>query len=227
MALNPVQKRKSQQLKPKVTYSVTIAGNYFSKNDHSQKPYEVTVQMSQEHIDENPLSVFKNHIAPAKMPQVYSDYGDLATHNIMRIVNNIDPDAAPESLGVMNRDQLLTYIDDNDYPIIEYLYKDVDALRQAVMDYEEDQEGFMHNQEIMHKKRGPAAQTEMSVLALNDKIERTDSQVNSAQPPLPQENAEAKEEKPAPSEEKPADKPDPKETKAKDKNKEKPSLDAI
>lgn len=160
------QRLKKKQTPDNTQYQVTITGTYFSKTN-VEKPYEYTAVMEHRHIKQGALSVFKNHIAPVRMPQLYPDYVNLATHEVKKCVNTNAPEDVPDNVLVMNREEILDYIDAEEYPIAVQLYEDTDQLRQAVLDYEEEPEAFLVNQAMLQKRKGDKMEMKHSLLALN------------------------------------------------------------
>jgi hypothetical protein len=150
-------------------YDVTIEGMYFAPSANTsglaQKPYRVTVKLTQNLVNEGPLSVWKNALAPEMMPKLYPDYQGLATHEIVKSV----PLGGGQltDISLMNMEQLTEYIHENELPVEAELYQDIGALQQAVLDCEKDEDVFVVAQEALKARVGTAISVKNQALSLN------------------------------------------------------------
>jgi len=152
-----------------VIYTLTIEGTAFVRDPvtgvKSTKPYTVQVNMDREQVSEGALSQFKRHWAPDNMKHILAGYEGLYE---FKITNCVASDGSiPRDLKLMNRFDLLRHINNQEYDIIEELYEDTDALRQAVMDYEADRAAYIAQQEKLMKLHGKSIRLRKRMAELN------------------------------------------------------------
>lgn len=133
----------------RAVYHIVIQGQYHCTEQGRAitKPYSVTVKMTGKHVAAGALSLFKNDVAPTVMPARYPDYQGLYTHEIVGHTVPEAPELEGQNLVLLNRTELLAFIEDEDLPIQPELFaKDTDQLRQAVMDCLENEDAFLKAQ---------------------------------------------------------------------------------
>jgi hypothetical protein len=153
----------------KTVYEVTVSGHYFGGENGQNllKPYRVTLNMGQEHIEAGTLSVFKNQFAPKAMPAQYPDYTGLATHYLDSCINKADPEQVPTDPALMNLGQLTALIEQNEMPVTIGLYADESELRQAIVECIEDEDAFRKQQDKRQELRGKSVELANSLNELN------------------------------------------------------------
>lgn len=149
-------------------YDVTFHGEYLAREGGStvSKPYEITVRMSQELVkDGGAQKNFSNHMWKTAMKEKYPDCVGLAKYLIKNTID-LSGDELTE-VQLMNRQQLLDYIKENEYPLEPSIHND-DSLRQFVLAYEDavrrkDEEAFLKLQEseVANKKAAMDIQKEI------------------------------------------------------------------
>lgn len=169
----PKPAKAKQQGKPiNDRYRFTIGGFFFAtdQGQNVQKPYEVRgIEMSHKlAIKDGALCVFKNDIAPEIMPLLFPGYIGLATHEIREQVCT-NP-SRKSSIKVMSHADMLRYIDEEEVPVELGLYQDADSLRQALLDWKEDPQGFVDRQAKTMEIKGPSMERRTEARTLNSKL---------------------------------------------------------
>lgn len=131
-----------------ITYLIRFNGTYKAGANGADpsaiKPYDITVKMDHAMLKEHgALSAFKNFIAPEVMPIKYPDYQErgLVTFKVVKYKCS-HPEVAQDNIHLLDREALVAFIEENEYPITSDLYEDAEGLRQAIMDYEVDPDGY-------------------------------------------------------------------------------------
>jgi hypothetical protein len=167
--------------KAKVTgdlYEVTCEGQYYAliNGQKSIKTYEMKFKADDHAKKAGFLSAFRNaliqkdgtdSILLKKMRAKYPDYKRFRTHMIVEVINLSKKGQPVRELNLMNRPQVINFIDKKGYPIDCDLYPTVSELRQALKDYRESPETFDKWQEKRRKSRGPALAVIRSLEELN------------------------------------------------------------
>jgi hypothetical protein len=182
-----------------IIYFVTFTGIYFNGKSpgENQESYEIEVPISHEQlmrtyairiptepknknekpykekqiIADSPLSLFRRDYAPIVMPKKYPDYAALQTFEI-KSVRSTHPQMLKENIALMNFQDLVNYIEERDFEIEPALYDDAGSLRSAIQAYKTDREGFLSNQEQIHKRKGKKVVQTNIAKTLLDKYER-------------------------------------------------------
>lgn len=146
-------KKKRAKASDDTVYEVEYAGMYYAPDPARQgrllKPYRVKAKVDKATSDKHGfLSPFVNAIAPKMMPKAFQDYLGLHTHFVEGVKNLTHPGQEMEDPTIMGRAQLEEYVENENLPVEVELYQDVDALRQAVIDCEEDEESFKKQQSL-------------------------------------------------------------------------------
>lgn len=149
-----------------VIYLITFSGTYYVQNGADVKKFEpVTLRMNQAQVNEGPMSVFKNEFAPIVFPRQYPDFKLL---HKWRIDTSVREDGGPIlDLNLMNRGEITSVISRENLPINVSLYKNVEALREALIRYVQDQTGFAQEQAFKEKTLNKTARVAASFMDLN------------------------------------------------------------
>lgn len=155
-------------------YKITFRGQYIAAGEHGTrlKPYEIDCYLDDELVNKNPVSVFKNDLAPELMPKKYADYQDLATHEVGATVAK---DGEPvTNLMLFNREDMVAHIKEEELPIEHELHQDAGALRTAINDFRKDPQAFLAQQEKLHGFRHERIARKSKALALQEAFEAED-----------------------------------------------------
>lgn len=152
------------------TYLVTCEGQYYT-GDKSRKgfgKYTVTLELGEKEKKQGFLSVIKREVLEraTAMQKLYPDWVRYRTHVITNAVNK-DKGAPVKDLSLMNRSQIVAYINKQGWPIHPELYPEVTDLRQALKDYRNDKEQFAKTQADKEFKYGDRLKISQSVLERN------------------------------------------------------------
>jgi len=151
-------------------YLVTCEGQYYTgdKSKNGFGRYSVTVELGDEEKKAGFLSVIKREVLSRTnvMQKQYPDWVKFRTHYISNAVNK-NKNAPLNDLSLMNRAQIVAYINKKGLPIEPDLYLEVTDLRQAMKDYKTDKESFEKVQETRRTNYGPKMSIARNVLALN------------------------------------------------------------
>lgn len=182
------EQNKRRKQRREMICVATIGGDYHRSRGTIQElePYEVECRFDQEMVEKGVLSVFKNTLAPAIMPKQFPGFQGLHTHEI-RSSYMVDQDGQEwdvDDLRLMNRDQLIEYIDAQSNPPCQVdpsIYADNGALRQAIDDWHEavrtgKTEDFVRNQDKRRDKQGADIELATRALELN-KVEADPKQL--------------------------------------------------
>lgn len=152
------------------TYLVTCEGQYYT-GDKSRKgfgSYSVTVELGEKEKKQGFLSVIKREVLEraTAMQKLYPDWVRYRTHYISNAVNK-DKKAPVKELTLMNRSQIVAYINKQGLPIEPDLYPEVTELRQALLDWRNDKKQFLETQANKKFKYGDRLKISQSVLERN------------------------------------------------------------
>lgn len=138
-------------------FSVTIEGEYYAHRNGNKTTgrYEVTLKMDETAKRMGFLSVARNKLLPRALKAKYPDYKRFRTHYITRVVNETQNGAPVMEIALMNRKQLVSYIQKKKFKIQVDLYPEVSDLRQAIRSYRDNREMFDKMQEKRAANRGP------------------------------------------------------------------------
>lgn len=158
------------------------------------KAYEYTFKCTGAQLQEtSALSIFKNAVAPQHFPILYPGFQTLMTHYVKSTSCPEDPEAIYDFPSILNRKQLVSYIMENELPVDEMLYPDVEVLRQAVNDCENnDPEVFRKMQEWTREHRGNASSNIRVIDELNPLPTKTADKLKEEQALQEKADAEAK-----------------------------------
>lgn len=153
---------------PNALFKVRVAGDLAYKDGDQEKsrPYDETVTMDQELIDQGALSMFVKHYGSQIFGSAQTPDGKpnptrvpgfirILTHQLISCRYADNPNRPVGIVALMNRQDLLKYIEVEGLPVDSDLYPDDSALQQAVLDCEDDEDAFEKNQEHKRKIQGP------------------------------------------------------------------------
>lgn len=159
---------KKNRKYPNALFKVRVAGDlaYKDGDQEKSKPYDETVVMDQELIDQGALSMFVKHYGSQLFgsaqtpdgkpnPNRVTGFIRILTHQLISCRYADNPNRPVGVVSLMNRQDLLKYIDEDNLPVDPDLYPDDAQLQQAVIDCEDDEEAFEKNQEQKRKLQGP------------------------------------------------------------------------
>lgn len=160
----------------KKLYEITCEGQYWTMKKGEIKHYTFT-WFGDENVKESGfLSAFRGALRPIngedsailkKLKIQYPDYKRFRTHVVSDVRDMTNAGKPVYELGLMNRTQLIRYIDKKGLPIDPDLYPSVVELRQALKDYSENPNIFERFQEKRRKTRGPRFAVMNSIEELN------------------------------------------------------------
>lgn len=172
----------------KKLYKVRVEGEYyaFSAGQKAVKPYELEF-MADAHMKKmGVLSCFRNALSQSQgsqkdsvilkaMRAKYPDYRRFRTHEVTEVVDVTANGKPVEELSLMNRHQIVAYINRKGLPIEPDLYTSVSDLRQAMRSYREAFESnrveeFVKKQDRRAKAEGPRIQAANSLERLNTNL---------------------------------------------------------
>lgn len=160
-------------------YKVVVTGQYYAVEDGKKviKTYELDFIIN-EHIKRmGALSAFRNALqtnhqresAIGKMMTTkYPDYRRFRTHEIVEVTNLSRANAPVRELALMNRKQIIAYINKRGFPIEPDLYNEVSQLRQALRDYHQNPELFLRIQGERERNHGDYISMLRSMDSLNE-----------------------------------------------------------
>lgn len=143
------------KVKESFVYEVTIGGLYFGSRDGETDlfPYEVTVVMDQEMVDQGVLSAFCKYYAQDAIGSKHSNYIRYYTHEVRRTVVFGSPDTPITDLSLFNYDQLVAHVAAEELPIETALYEDAGTLRDAIERQKKDPDIFARAQEKLSGRK--------------------------------------------------------------------------
>ncbi|MDP7429980.1 MAG: hypothetical protein QGG97_00360 [Flavobacteriales bacterium] len=132
-------------------YKITVVGQYYvhaGERRKTLKSYRFAIKLPSMDCA---LSVIKNKILDTVLPKLYSDYAGYRTHDIVDVEAFGDIAPAKAELWQMNRATIISYIQENELPVLEEIYETLMELRQAVEMAEADPDRFKRVQEEKEK----------------------------------------------------------------------------
>lgn len=168
-------------------YEVTAEGQYYALTGNKKdiKNYVVKFKADDTVKKQGFLSAFRNALAPKDgqhtnlhrmMMEQYPDYKRFRTHQITEVVNLSQENKPVKELTLMNRAQIVRFIDTRGLPIDTDLYPSVTDLRQALTDYRENPEIFARQQEKRRQTKGTELAVMRALDTLNDPAYKTPAQ---------------------------------------------------
>lgn len=159
-------------------YEVTCEGQYygFANGQKSIKSYFIKWKADDHAKKQGFLSAFRNALTPKDgedtailkmMKEKYPDYKRFRTHVVTEAVNLSKKGQPVRELQLMNRNQIVRFIDGKGYPIDTELYPSVTDLRQALREFRENPTVFEQNQEKRRLVKGPTLAVQRSLDYLN------------------------------------------------------------
>lgn len=146
-------------------YAVTCEGQYYRETGGRKGVgfYTLTFTATEAMKNKGLLSVFKQALIPKDgnstiilrmMKEKYPDYTRYRTMYVTN-VKNMNPDSPPiHTLTLMNRAQIIAFINQHGYPIEPYLYPLISDLRQALRSFRDNPAAFHSKQESLKTTKG-------------------------------------------------------------------------
>lgn len=154
-----------------VIYVVDFFGSYYTQEGtrDTVKNFELkNVKLNERMVNAGPLSCLKNEIAPTVMPRLYPDFKGLRKYHLGDAKRQ---DGQPiTNIHLMNYAMIKALIKKDNLPIDISLYKNVEQLKQAVLDLVHDQLGFLRIQSERKKTMDPTAMLAAGIRELNPEL---------------------------------------------------------
>lgn len=152
-------------------FEVTCEGQYygFTHGQKDIKSYTITAKLDENAKAAGFLSVFRNNILnnTKAMQSKYPDWKRYRTHVITETKNLSQANKPIKELALMNRTQIINYINHKGLGIDTDLYPDVSELRQALKDFRANRDQFIKQQDKRRLGKGPMLLVQQSVGELN------------------------------------------------------------
>lgn len=147
-------------------YEVHVEGVYYSLSGGKKdmKPYQFTFKADESAKKKGFCSTFRNALTPKDgedgtilklMKKKYPDYKRFKTHIVTETINLTEKGKPVKELNLMNRAQIVRFLEHRGYPVDHELYQTVTELRQAIRDFRENPVVFEKNQEKRRLTKGP------------------------------------------------------------------------
>lgn len=163
-----------KKVKRNYIYEVRAQGEYYAQFGKLKetRPFQLVLQLDQSAYNAGFLSVIRNNILDNKACQpalqaAFPGWRRRRTCEITSAINITDKNAQVSSLRMMNRKQIINYINHTGSEIDPDLYPELSELRQAVQDEAEAPEQFLKNQDKRREVKGPQIAVHQSVHRLN------------------------------------------------------------
>lgn len=160
----------AKKVAPKQVYSITFTGQYRGVSEEGNpalKNFEIVFRMTERQKEKySALGVLK-HFGKNVMLAKYPDFQSLAKWKVANCLVEGKEDEVPDDLDLMNRDELLQYIEDYELQIDSMLFPEDGQLRQAIKDCNEDPAQFAINQSIVAKRIGATIEDTSELNELN------------------------------------------------------------
>jgi hypothetical protein len=181
-------------------YEITCEGEYYGYTESGRKvtrPYTLVWKANEVMRQTGFLSVFKNALTPKDgkdtaiirmMREKYPDYKRYKTHHVVNAINLTKKNAPVRELALMNRNQVIQFLNQKGIPIDSDLYPSVSELRQALKDYHENPDAFKKNQDKRRLIKGPQYAVIRGVEELNSVSEAADIKEQTPAYHAPDEN---------------------------------------
>lgn len=153
---------------PKEGFLVTVRGQYYARakgdiKGKVLKNYRIQVILPSA---DRALSIIKHKILNRKLPKVYDDYVAYRTHIIEELVD-LSGRTTTGKLNMMSKQQISDYVSKAHLPVHVETYEDIQELRQAIIDAEQDPAGFLKRD----AKRLEDRRLDQTLLALNPELQ--------------------------------------------------------
>lgn len=172
-------------------YEVRAQGEYYAQFGKLKetRPFQLVLQLDQSAYDAGFLSVIRNNILDDKACQpalqaAFPGWRRRRTCEITSAINITDKNAQVSSLRMMNRKQIINYINHTGSEIDPELYPELADLRQAVQDEAEAPEQFLKNQDKRRASKGAQLAVHRSVHKLNPWLTDPSKNPNGTAPTL-------------------------------------------
>jgi hypothetical protein len=179
-------------------YEVRFHGMYHTQEKGVHKPYEFIINMDEKAKKQGFLHTFVRQVLtdPGFQRELRKKYPDWKRHRTHHedgaVIIKPDGTRVPvQELGLMNYKQLAAYIRSKDIGIQTDLFPTAPELKQAIVDYRDNREAFLKNQQMKADKIGMKLEVAASLRDLNDWSTINIEQDNSAVKNDPIRNAPA------------------------------------
>lgn len=164
---------QSQAIKGDI-FAVTIEGEYYAHRNGNKitSRYQVTLRMDETAKSMGFLSVARNKLLPRALKAKYPDYKRFRTHHITQVINETKNGAPVMEIALMNRKQLVSYVQKKGFKIQTDLYPEVSDLRQAIRAYRDSRDTFMKIQDKRAAAKGPELLMMRALDELNPDIDQ-------------------------------------------------------
>lgn len=155
-------------------YEVTVEGQYYGHRNGMKTTgqYVAILKMDDTAKKQGFLSVARNKLLPRYLKANYPDYKRFKTHFITGVRNLSKGGSPVGELALMNRKQIVAWIEKKRLPIKHHLYPEVSDLRQAIKFFRESPEAFKKQQDKRLANKGPELQMMSALDELNPDIDR-------------------------------------------------------
>jgi hypothetical protein len=186
----PAKPSKKPALKGRV-FEVTCIGEYYGQKNmqHFRASYSITRRMGEKAYKAGFLSVFRNFILNnddpknlAKLREQYPYWERFRTHFIDTAVEITNKNMPLTDLALMNRNQLVKYIDQKGLPVDAELYPLASDLRQALKDFKGNRDAFLKAQEKRRARYGDSLAVERELKDLVEYEPSDDENASGSQP---------------------------------------------
>lgn len=176
------------------TYLVTCEGQYYAMiNGHKEyKDYRIQVQLPGSAKGAGFLSVIRNEILSNQiaMQRKFVGWKRFRTHVITDVKNLTKGGKQVRELRLMNRAQIVLYIESKGFEIDTDLYETVTDLRQALVDYRADEDAFLAQQEKKRLLSGNVIKIRRQVARLNEWLNEDTQDAETPQTEASQDNTQ-------------------------------------
>ncbi len=161
----PIKKQKADGDTP---VTIIMEGVYYSLNPNGVtaiKPYELPVRFRLKDTESGAcLALFSNELAQHLMPKAYPDFKRLKSYHIK---DSLLPDGIDKPLSIMNRAELINFVEENDMGCYTDMYPDVEQLRFAIEEELKNPDVFLRNQAERRALYGEKIASASALLDLN------------------------------------------------------------
>lgn len=152
---------------PREGFKVTVQGQYYARAQGEikgkvLKNYKIQVILP---CAERALSIIKHKVLGRKLPKLYPDYVAYRTHTILEILD-LSGRTKTNKLNMMSKKDIASYVAKAELPVQVDTYESILELRQAVVDCETDEKGFLKRD----AKRLEDRRLDQTLLSLNPEL---------------------------------------------------------
>ena len=120
------------KVEDELIYKVRIRGQMTMRRGSGKEAanYDVTVNMNQQMVNQNPLSVWRNTLAPEILGKQYPGFEKVNTFEIVE--SSRSDGEGISNLKLMSYTDMCTYVEMAKLPIKSHLYRDAGSLEDAI-----------------------------------------------------------------------------------------------